>query len=63
MHVLLLDIVADEAHPAEIETQLRENETANGSICVWSFILGHSDSVIGVIMLGYAGHCVWPSLS
>jgi kynurenine 3-monooxygenase len=56
---LLPDIV-DEGHLSEIAKQLRENEIANGGLCVWSSSLGNEDG--GVILLGDSGHSMWPSL-
>jgi hypothetical protein len=56
---LLLDIV-DEGRLSEIGKQLRENEIANGGLCVWSSSLGNEDG--GVILLGDSGHGMWPSL-
>ena len=56
---LLPDIV-DEGRLSEIEEQLRENEIANGGLCVWSSSLGNEDG--GVILLGDSGHGMWPSL-
>jgi len=43
-----------------IEDQLRENQIANGGLCVWSSRLGHVPS--GILLLGDAGHGMWPSL-
>lgn len=52
---------------AEFEVQLRENQIANGGLCVWSSSFGHANvdtkgQASGVILLGDAAHGMWPSL-
>lgn len=52
---------------SEFEAQLRENQIANGGLCVWSSSFGHATvdtkgQASGVILLGDAAHGMWPSL-
>jgi len=52
---------------SEIEVQLRENQIANGGLCVWSSSFGHANvdtkgQASGVILLGDSAHGMWPSL-
>lgn len=44
----------------EFESQLSQNQIANGGLCVWSSSLGHAES--GILLLGDSGHGMWPSL-
>lgn len=67
---LLPDLFAGEEGEkrlSEFEEQLRENQIANGGLCVWSSSLGHADvdaqgQAGGVILLGDSAHGMWPSL-
>jgi 2-polyprenyl-6-methoxyphenol hydroxylase-like FAD-dependent oxidoreductase len=52
---------------AQVETQLRANQIANGGLCVWSSGLGKAyadadGNSCGVLLLGDSGHGMWPSL-
>jgi len=60
LSALFPDVANDEGRLSEIEQQLKENQIANGGLCVWSSSLGHYGA--RTILLGDASSGMWPSL-